>query len=120
VQLLMHPADAFVEDFVGSDRALKRLALTRASEVELRPVDDGLPFTLVRDEGGRPVAWEGGGERHPVHTVRGDESLRDALSDLLASPVELGAVVDDEGRVTGVIGLDVIHGLLAREEEGEA
>jgi osmoprotectant transport system ATP-binding protein len=120
VELLMHPADAFVEDFVGSDRALKRLALTSASEVELRPVDDGLPFALVRDEGGRPVAWERDGERHPVHTVRGDESLRDALSDLLASPVELGAVVDDEGRVTGVMGLDVIHALLAREEEGEA
>jgi osmoprotectant transport system ATP-binding protein len=120
VEMLMHPADAFVEDFVGSDRALKRLALTRASEVELRPVDDGLPFALVRDEAGRPVAWERGGERHPVRTVRSDESLRDALSDLLASPVELGAVVDDEGRVQGVIGLDVIHGLLAREEEGAA
>src|SRR5215212_3099340 len=103
VELLMHPADAFVEDFVGSDRALKRLALTRASEVQLRPVDDGLPFALMRDEAGRPVAWERGGKRHPVHTVRGDESLRDALSDLLASPVELGAVVDDEGRVMGVI-----------------
>ena len=117
VELLMHPADDFVEDFVGSDRALKRLALTRASEVDLRPVDDGLPFALVRDEGGRPVAWERGGERHAVRTVRCDESLRDALSDLLASPVELGAVVDDEGRVQGVLGLDVIHRLLAREEQ---
>jgi osmoprotectant transport system ATP-binding protein len=120
VQLLMHPADAFVEDFVGSDRALKRLALTRAAEVELRGVDDGLPFALVRDEAGRPVAWERAGERHPVRTVRCDESLRDALSDLLASPVELGAVVDDEGRVQGVIDLDVIHRLLAREEDGAA
>ena len=120
VELLMHPADEFVEDFVGSDRALKRLALTPASEVELRPVDDGLPFALVRDESGRPVAWQRDGERHPVHTVRGDESLRDALSDLLASPVELGAVVDDEGRVQGVIGLETIHALLAREEGSEA
>ena len=107
------PADEFVEDFVGADRALKRLALTRAGEVDLRPVDDGLPFALVRDEAGRPVAWERGGERHPVRTVRCDESLRDALSDLLASPVELGAVVDDEGRVKGVLGLEVIHELLA-------
>ncbi len=120
VEMLMHPADAFVEDFVGSDRALKRLALTRAGEVQLRPIDDGLPFALVRDEGGRPVAWERSGERHPVRTVRGDESLRDALSDLLASPVQLGAVVDGEGRATGVIGLDAIHALLAGEEEGEA
>ena len=67
---------------------------------------------------GRPVAWERGGERHPVRTVRSDESLRDALSDLLRSPVQLGAVVDDEGRVQGVLGLDVIHELLEREERG--
>ena len=116
VELLMAPADDFVEDFVGSDRALKRLALTRASDVQLHPIDDGLPFALVRDEDGRPVAWERGAERHPVRTVRGDETLRDALSDLLRSPVELGAVVDAEGRVTGVLGLDVIHELLIRED----
>jgi osmoprotectant transport system ATP-binding protein len=117
-ELLMAPADDFVEDFVGADRALKRLALTSAGEVELRPVDNGLPFALVRDEEGRPVAWERGAERHPVRTVRSDESLRDALSDLLRSPVQLGAVVDGEGRVEGVLGLDVIHELLEREDEG--
>jgi osmoprotectant transport system ATP-binding protein len=117
-ELLMAPADEFVEDFVGADRALKRLALTSAGEVDLRPVDDGLPYALVRDEDGRPVAWERGAERHPVRTVRSDESLRDALSDLLRSPIQLGAVVDDQGRVEGVLGLDVIHELLEREDEG--
>src|SRR5206468_2332682 len=35
-ELLMHPADEFVEEFVGADRALKRLALTRVSELDLR------------------------------------------------------------------------------------
>jgi osmoprotectant transport system ATP-binding protein len=117
-ELLRAPADEFVEDFVGADRALKRLALTSAGEVDLRPVDNGLPYALVRDEAGRPVAWERGAERHPVRTVRSDESLRDALSDLLRSPVQLGAVVDAEGRVEGVLGLDVIHELLEREDEG--
>jgi osmoprotectant transport system ATP-binding protein len=117
-ELLMAPADEFVEDFVGADRALKRLALTSVGEVDLRPVDDGVPYTLVRDEAGHPVAWARGAERHPVRTVRSDESLRDALSDLLRSPVQLGAVVDDEGRVEGVLGLDVIHELLEREDEG--
>ncbi len=34
-ELLMDPADEFVEDFVGADRALKRLALMRVSEVDL-------------------------------------------------------------------------------------
>jgi osmoprotectant transport system ATP-binding protein len=116
-ELLMQPADDFVEDFVGADRALKRLALTRAGEVPLRQPDNGLPYALVRDEAGHPVAWERAGERHPVRTVRVDESLRDALSDLLRSPVQLGAVVGGDGRVVGVLGLDVIHDLLEREAE---
>jgi osmoprotectant transport system ATP-binding protein len=116
VELLMAPADAFVEDFVGADRALKRLALTRAGDVQLRAVDNGLPFALESDEAGRPVAWVRGAERHPVRTVRENESLRDALSDLLRSPVQLGAVVDGDGRVEGVLGLDVIHELLERED----
>jgi osmoprotectant transport system ATP-binding protein len=116
-ELLMQPADDFVEDFVGADRALKRLALTQAGEVPLRQPDNGLPYALVRDEAGHPVAWEGAGERHPVRTVRVDESLRDALSDLLRSPVQLGAVVGGDGRVVGVLGLDVIHDLLEREAE---
>jgi osmoprotectant transport system ATP-binding protein len=115
-ELLMQPADDFVEDFVGADRALKRLALTKAGDVALRQPDNGLPYALVRDDDGRPVAWERAGERHPVRTVRGDESLRDALSDLLRSPVQLGAVVGDDGRVLGVLGLDVIHELLERED----
>ena len=34
-ELLMAPADEFVEDFVGADRALKRLALMRVSDVDL-------------------------------------------------------------------------------------
>ena len=46
-ELLMAPADEFVEDFVGADRALKRLALLRVADIDLweaplalrRPVD---------------------------------------------------------------------------------
>ena len=100
-ELLMAPADDFVEDFVGADRALKRLALTRVGDLDLRPVDNGLPFRLIRDEAGRPVAWERAGERYPVRTVGSDESLRDVLSELLLTPLALGAVVDGEGRVQG-------------------
>jgi osmoprotectant transport system ATP-binding protein len=118
-ELLMQPADAFVEDFVGADRALKRLALTQAGDVALHPVDDGLPFALLRDDAGRPVAWERAGERHPVRTVREDETLRDALSDLLRSPVQLGAVIGPDGRVLGVLGVDVIHELLEKEADAE-
>ena len=34
-ELLMAPADEFVEDFVGADRALKRLALMRVGDINL-------------------------------------------------------------------------------------
>ena len=34
-ELLMAPADGFVEDFVGADRALKRLALLRVGDIDL-------------------------------------------------------------------------------------
>ena len=34
-ELLMDPADDFVEDFVGADRALKRLALMRVRDINL-------------------------------------------------------------------------------------
>ena len=117
-ELLMAPADDFVEDFVGADRALKRLALTRVGDLDLRAVDNGLPYRLIRDEAGRPVAWERAGERHPVATVRSDESLRDVLSELLLTPLALGAVVDGEGRVQGVLDVELIHELLERESPG--
>ena len=40
-ELLMYPADEFVEDFVGADRALKRLALQRVSDIDLWKVAAG-------------------------------------------------------------------------------
>jgi osmoprotectant transport system ATP-binding protein len=114
-ELLMAPADDFVSDFVGADRALKRLALVRVGEAELRPIDDGVPYALERDDAGRPVAWQRDGERLPVLTIDRDESLRDALSALLASPVRCGAVLEDDGRVRGVLAIEAIHDLLRRE-----
>ena len=84
-------------------------------DLELRSVGDGLPFALIRDEAGRPVAWERADERHPVHTVGSGESVRDVLSELLLSPLALGAVIDGEGRVQGVLDVELIHQLLERE-----
>jgi osmoprotectant transport system ATP-binding protein len=43
-QILEHPVDDFVADFVGQDRALKALSLRNLGELELAPVTgDGLP-----------------------------------------------------------------------------
>lgn len=77
-ELLAHPADDFVADFVGADRALKSLSLTRLEEIELAPaplVEAGEPTAAVRgriasgrltpiadqvlvaDVEGRPLDW---------------------------------------------------------------
>jgi osmoprotectant transport system ATP-binding protein len=77
-ELLARPADEFVADFVGSDRALKSLSLTRVEEIELidpplvrvgepvaavrARVEDGslspvAGHVLVTDADGRPLDW---------------------------------------------------------------
>jgi osmoprotectant transport system ATP-binding protein len=82
-ELLMYPANAFVEDFVGADRALKRLALQRVRDVELLPADAA--------PDGPPIA--------------ADALLRDALSELLAHEAQTGRVVDAGGDVLGVLSI---------------
>jgi osmoprotectant transport system ATP-binding protein len=79
-ELLAKPADAFVEDFVGADRALKRLALTRVRDVELDPPGDGTG-----------------------PTVRLDDRLRDALSTLLASGAAGARVADKDDNTVGTL-----------------
>src|SRR5215204_1917999 len=76
-ELLMTPADEFVEQFVGADRALKRLALQRVRDVDLweaplahvgqatgevRAKLEGaeVPYALVVDSERRPRGWLSG------------------------------------------------------------
>src|ERR671916_138729 len=73
-ELLMYPKSRFVEDFVGSDRALKRLALQRVRDIDLwkaallrsgervtdartKIADADIDIPLLVDERGRPVGW---------------------------------------------------------------
>jgi osmoprotectant transport system ATP-binding protein len=135
-ELLMYPAEPFVEDFVGSDRALKRLALQRVRDIDLwtaplvrigEPVaevkarlgDADLEIPLVIDDQGRPKGWlsERGlqGERvredfrsSPDPIVELDDILRDALSDLLAADSQYGPVVDANGKVAGVLSMEAL------------
>ena len=135
-ELLTAPANAFVEDFVGADRALKRLALQRVRDIDLwtvatcragestaevreRVVDADLDIPLLVDAEQRPVGWlsERGltGERvrpelrspaEPI--VELDDILRDALSDLLARESMYGPVVDAGGHVVGALSIQAI------------
>ena len=140
-ELLMYPADKFVEDFVGSDRALKRLALQRVRDIDLwraatvrvgedttaaraKLRDADMQYLLLVDDRGRPKGWLSeralAGERvledlrssaDPV--VELDDILRDALSDLLAADTRYGPVVDESGAVRGVLSIEAVGHALA-------
>jgi len=114
-ELLMQPANDFVREFVGADRALKRLALLRVRDVDLW-TEEEVPYRLELDEARRPVAWvDPGGRSSSVTIVDRDDVLRDALSDLLQSQTQYGAVVDEHGRLAGILSVDLIHDFLVPE-----
>jgi osmoprotectant transport system ATP-binding protein len=145
-ELLMHPANRFVEDFVGADRALKRLALQRVRDVDLwkaplvrvgepvaqaraKATDGEVPYPLLIDDRGRPLGWlsERGlvGERVTAEltskaesVIELDDILRDALSDLLAEEAQYGPVVDERGEVVGVLSIEILaHALRTPSEQ---
>ena len=89
-QLLAHPADAFVESFVGEDRALKRLALMTASRYAV------------------PMALDAG-----AHRLQAGASLRDALALLLQDGARPLAVIDTRDVVVGGLDLQTIRAALA-------
>ncbi len=144
-ELLMAPANPFVEDFVGADRALKRLALDRVRDVDLwtaplvragepaaaareRVNASEVPYALLVDDDDRPLGWLADralngdvvGEVRtspPDPVVELDDILRDALSDLLAHEVQYGPVVDPDGRVVGVLSIELLSHVIAGDEK---
>jgi len=81
-RILEQPADEFVAEFVGADRALKALALRAVDELELRPPS-------------------GDGPR-----VSSGTTLRDALALLVAEHADTLVVTDDGGRELGSLTRD--------------
>ncbi|MCW3066018.1 MAG: transporter related [Solirubrobacterales bacterium] len=99
--ILARPADDFVARFVGADRGLKRLTLSRIGDLELPPA---------------PAAHD------DELTARLTTSLRDALSIMLADGRSQLVAVDDDGNAVGLVTLDRIRAAVspeaAAEEEG--
>jgi osmoprotectant transport system ATP-binding protein len=145
-ELLMSPANPFVEDFVGADRALKRLALQRVRDVDLwkaplvragepaaearaQLADSEVPYPLLVDDQGRPLGWLSErallGERvtdelrsRATPTLELEAVLRDALADLLSEEAQYGPVVDERGAVTGVLSIEILsHALKTDPDE---
>ena len=143
-ELLMTPADDFVEDFVGADRALKRLALMRVRDVDLwkaplayvgQPTAEvrakldtaEVPYPLLVDSDRRPLGWLS--ERDlaadivpqkpdsgPEPLLDGDDVLRDALADLLQTETQYAPVADHQGHIEGVLSIEIISEFLTSPE----
>jgi osmoprotectant transport system ATP-binding protein len=139
-ELLMAPADGFVEDFVGADRALKRLALMRVADIDLweaplafvgqataevRAKLDGaeVPYPLLVDSERRPLGWlserDLAAETVPARPdsplgplLDRDDVMRDALADLLQGEAQYAAVADRRGRIDGVLSVEIISEFL--------
>jgi osmoprotectant transport system ATP-binding protein len=143
-ELLMSPADDFVEDFVGADRALKRLALLRVADIDLwqaplahvgqataevraKLAGAEVPHALVIDAERRPLGWLSDADlaretvparpdSSPDPVLDRDDVMRDALSDLLQAESRYAPVVDAQGRIVGVLSIEIISEYLGSDE----
>jgi osmoprotectant transport system ATP-binding protein len=91
-ELLTSPADEFVAEFVGADRALKRLGLTTLEHVGLSAVN----------------GYGASAQRIPVTT-----NVRDALSAVLGAGGEPLVVTGGDGQVLGLATLAAIGAVFA-------
>ncbi|MET7756354.1 ATP-binding cassette domain-containing protein [Streptomyces sp. NPDC005389] len=98
------PATPYVADFVGSDRGLKRLAVTPVTEADLEPVPAG--GTAALDKAGNR---DGAPDPVPLGT-----SLKDALAVLLQHDTGRLTVTGDDGRPLGVLTPEGVHRALRR------
>ncbi|MCU9848248.1 ABC transporter ATP-binding protein [Defluviimonas sp. WL0024] len=131
-RILAHPANAFVADFVGADRTLKRLRLVTAEEVARADAASAARSASVADvrqslaSSGERIAVVIDGDHHPVGFVTADElqgasgrigdfahplpasvpvraDLRAVVSEMFAHDTMWLACTDDNGRYAGVV-----------------
>jgi osmoprotectant transport system ATP-binding protein len=104
-EILRAPADDFVAQFVGADRGIKRLSLITLDELRLLKPDDEIALSRPASVPAPPQA--------PLNS-----SARDALSLLLSSRALYLSVVDDSGRVQGLLTVELLHRTLASDGHG--
>ena len=89
--ILAHPADEFVEQFIGEDRALRRLALRRVGDVPLGSAQ---------------------GRAQDVARIAATATVRNAVSLMIGSGKGEVLVIGDDGEALGVLTLEGATGLL--------
>ncbi len=92
--ILAAPNSEFVSSFVGTDRVLKRLSLTRVSEMELEPANGESDLPRIDER----------------------TNLKDALSEMIGAGVERGLVVSHHNDVRGTISIQKIKNLSYRTQ----
>jgi len=135
-EILAKPANAFVEEFIGSGATLAHLTLSRVKDVEHEPVITarvgdssqevigraraaGVTWIVVVDEHGKPRSWPSLDEvatkdtvsdyidpRLPV--VAPSSTLNDALDVMLAASQGGVVVTDGRGVVTGSLTIKTV------------
>jgi osmoprotectant transport system ATP-binding protein len=142
--VLEQPTDDYVARFVGADRGLKRLSLSRVRDVRLDSpptvkVGSGTrealrlleeserSYLLLVDDQDHPVGWLSRRELQqagplpaerawsPEPLVDKESTLRDALSAMLGSAVQEGLVVDEHGRLLGSLSIEALSSVLRQE-----
>ncbi len=133
-EILREPASKFVEDFVGAERGLKRLALIKVSEIAVEqgpvvsPQDTvdrareemrrfGLDWATVVEDGrlrgwvdqsaleGRATVGEVEPRKFSAY-VASNSSLRQALDSIVTSRTQVAVVAGDGDRYLGILTLE--------------
>jgi len=139
-EILTHPADSFVENFLGSGAILKTLTLRRLNDIELsHPLEiarstnrtealaqlqeSHFPYAVLLDDSRQPIAWvderalnrseslDSAASRITVK-LQPEDTLQDALSSMLQSSAGMSAVVDSRGNYLGTCTIDSLASML--------
>jgi osmoprotectant transport system ATP-binding protein len=134
-EILRAPANGFVQDFVGAERGLKRLALIKVSEIE---VEEGpaversaTPEEALRTlerfpqydwvtvlDGGRLLGWVDRADLERASSledlqpkkfgayVTQDSSLRQALDSIVTSRTQVAVVAGEDDRYLGILTME--------------
>jgi len=131
-ELLTQPKNRFVKDFVGADRALKRLNLLKVRDAMLtnpthchgedpsetileHMIENELSYLLVADREDNLKGYVNLEELQGHHgnvrdvvrpmtlTVKPEQNLKDALSKMLSYDLGIVVAMDDDGKIAGVL-----------------
>jgi osmoprotectant transport system ATP-binding protein len=143
-RLLAEPANDFVADFLGEERALKLLALRRVSQITAVPgpvvgpeattadamrvaSDNDTNWVIVVDDDRRVLGWQqvaelngharlGDGPLRELRLpVRAGDTLRAALNSMVVSGVGMAVRIGPTGTYEGVLTQELLSAELAQE-----